>query len=170
MTSIKTKNPDLVYFGGTTQTKGGQVAKDLVAAGLTAKLMVPDGCFEEAFIQSAGAENLNDRCYVTFGGVPPDQLKGAGKIFVDMYQQKHGVEPQAYAVYGYEAGRVALEAIKRAGKKDRAAITQAALGIKDFEGALGKWSFDANGDTTLTVMSGNTVKNGKFEFAKVLGK
>jgi branched-chain amino acid transport system substrate-binding protein len=170
MTRIKQANPDLVYFGGTTQSKGGQIAKDLVASGSTAKLMVPDGCFEEAFIQSAGADNLNDRCYVTFGGFPPDQLKGAGKAFVERYQQKYGQMPEAYAIYGYEAAKAALEAIKRANKKDRAAITQAALGIKDFDGALGKWSFDENGDTTLAVMSGNMVKNGKFEFVKVLGQ
>jgi len=71
--------------------------------------------------------------------------------------------PEAYAVYGYEAAKVALEAIKNAGKKDRAAIVQACLSIKDFQGALGKWSFDANGDTTLRTISGNVVRGGKFE-------
>ncbi|MBC8114036.1 MAG: branched-chain amino acid ABC transporter substrate-binding protein, partial [Candidatus Saccharimonas sp.] len=170
MISIKAKNPDLLYFGGTTQSKGGQIAKDMVAAGLTAKLMVPDGCMEEAFITSAGAENLNDRCFVTFGGLPPEKLTGAGQVFVEKYEAKYKSKPEAYAIYGYEAAKVALEAIKRAGKKDRAAITQAALGIKDFDGALGKWSVDANGDTTMKVLSGNTVKDGKFEFVRLLGQ
>src|SRR5262249_49405475 len=35
-TKIKGKDPDLIYFGGTTQSKGGQLAKDLVGAGLDA--------------------------------------------------------------------------------------------------------------------------------------
>lgn len=170
MTTIKSKNPDLVYFGGTTQSKGGQIAKDMVAVGLNCKLMVPDGCMEDAFISSAGALNLNDRCYLTFGGLPPEKLTGQGKEFVARYQKKFGGMPEAYAIYGYEAAKVALEAIRRAGKKDRAAIVQACLDIKDFDGALGRWSFDANGDTTLTEMSGNIVKDGKFEFVKVLGK
>ncbi len=170
MVTIKAKGPDLIYFGGTTQSKGGQIAKDMVAAGLTAKLMVPDGCMEEAFITSAGAENLNDRCFVTFGGLPPDKLTGAGAEFVKKYTAKYKAPPEAYAIYGYEAGKVTLEAIRRAGKKDRAAITQAALGIKDFDGALGKWSFDANGDTSMKVLSGNVVKDGKFEFSKLLGQ
>ena len=34
MATIKSEKPDLIYFGGTTQTKGGQIAKDMVAAGL----------------------------------------------------------------------------------------------------------------------------------------
>jgi branched-chain amino acid transport system substrate-binding protein len=170
MTNIKGMKPDLVYFGGTTQTKAGQIAKDMVAVGLDAKLMVPDGCFEEAFIESAGAENLNDRVFITFGGLPPEKRTGAGKQFVDNYVSKYGKQPEAYAIYGYESARVALEAIRRAGKKDRAAIVDAALSIRDFDGALGRWSFDENGDTSLRELSGNTVRNGKFEFVRVLGE
>ena len=33
----------------------------------------------------------------------------------------------------------------------------------NFTGVLGTWSFDANGDTTLTTMSGRQVVNGKFD-------
>ena len=113
---------------------------------------------------------LNDRCYVTFGGLPPEKLTGSGKVFVEKYQKRFGTMPEAYAIYGYEAAKVAIEAIKRAGKKDRAAIVEACLALRDFDGALGRWSFDANGDTTLTTMSGNIVRNGRFEFVKLLGQ
>lgn len=170
MTKIKSLEPDLVYFGGTTQTKAGQIAKDMLAVGLRCKLMVPDGCFEDAFIESAGAENLNDRCYITFGGLPPEKLTGKGKEFVDQYRKKFGNVPEAYAAYGYEAAKVALEAIRLAGKKDRDTIRAACLTIQDFQGTLGQWSFDENGDTTNRTMSGNLVRNGKFEFVEVLGE
>ncbi|HTU26805.1 MAG TPA: branched-chain amino acid ABC transporter substrate-binding protein [Pirellulales bacterium] len=170
MTSIKATDPDLIYFGGTTQTKGGQIAKDMVAAGLTCKLMVPDACYEDAFIEAAGAANVNDRCYVTFGGLPTDELRGPGHEFVERYQARFGRPPEGYAIYGYEAGKVALAAIERAGKKDRAAIIAACLAIRDFDqGALGRWSFDANGDTTVKTISGNLVHDGRFQFVKVLG-
>ncbi|MEX0679383.1 MAG: branched-chain amino acid ABC transporter substrate-binding protein [Pirellulales bacterium] len=171
MATIKGLNPDLVYFGGTTQSKGGQIAKDLVAAGPNCKLMVPDACYENAFIESAGAENVNDRVYVTFGGLPPDQLTGAGRTFVEKYKQLYGKEPEGYAIYGYESGKVALEAIRLAGVKNRDAIRKAALSIKDFDrGALGTWSFDANGDATLKTISGIAIRNGRFEFVKLLGQ
>lgn len=169
MTKIKSRGPDLVFFGGTTQSKGGQIAKDMVGVGLTCKLMVPDACYEQAFISSAGAENLNGRCYVSFGGLPPDKLTGAGKEFVDKYTARFGNDPEVYAVYGYEAAKVALRAIADAGKKDRAAILQACGQIKDFDqGALGKWSFDENGDTTNKVFSGSIVQDGQFVFVKPL--
>ncbi|HTN77009.1 MAG TPA: branched-chain amino acid ABC transporter substrate-binding protein [Pirellulaceae bacterium] len=164
MTSIKSLGPDLIYFGGTTQSKGGQIAKDMVAAGLDAKIMGPDGCYESVFISSAGAENVNGRCYVTFGGLPPERLEKFNRD----YKARFGHTPEGYAVYGYECGRVAIEAIRKAGKKDRQAIVDAALGLKDFEGALGKWSFDKNGDISLDMVSGFEVQNGEFKFVKLL--
>lgn len=168
MASVKAAGPDLVYFGGTTQSKGGQLAKDMASAGISAMLMVPDGCREQVFIDSAGAANLEGRCFVTFGGLPPEKLTGKGSEFVERYKQKFGELPEAYAVYGYEAAQVALRAIRDAGTKDRRAITDAALAIRDFDGALGHWGFDANGDTTLSTLTVSVVKGGRFEFEEVI--
>ena len=168
MASVKAARPDLVYFGGTTQSKGGQLAKDMASAGIGAMLMVPDGCREQVFIDSAGAANLEGRCFVTFGGLPPEKLTGKGSEFVERYRAKFGEIPEAYAVYGYEAACVALRAIREAGTKDRAAITAAALAIRDFDGALGRWGFDANGDTTMQTLTVSVVKDGKFVLEEIL--
>ena len=168
MASVKAARPDLVYFGGTTQSKGGQLAKDMASAGIGAMLMVPDGCREQVFIDSAGAANLEGRCFVTFGGLPPEKLTGKGSEFVERYRAKFGEMPEAYAVYGYEAACVALRAIREAGTKDRAAITAAALATRDFDGALGRWGFDANGDTTMQTLTVSVVKDGKFVLEEIL--
>ena len=168
MASIKAVKPDLVYFGGTTQSKGGQLAKDMASAGIEAMLMVPDGCREQVFIDSAGAANLEGRCFVTFGGLPPEKLTGKGSEFVERYRRKHGELPEAYAVYGYEAACVALQAIRDAGTKDRRTVTDRALAIKDFDGALGRWGFDSNGDTTMRTLTVSVVRGGRFEFEQVL--
>ena len=80
-------------------------------------------------------------------------------------------DPEAYAVYGYEAAKVVLEAIKKVGKKDREAIRKAVLATKDFDkGALGKWSFDENGDTTLQNMTISKVEDGKFKPVKIVDR
>ena len=47
-------------------------------------------------------------------------------------------------------------------------ISDAALAIKEFDGALGRWGFDENGDTTMCTLTVSVVKNGKFEFEEVL--
>ena len=170
VTKIKSTGADLVYFGGTTQSGAGQLAKDLVSSGVKAKLMMPDGCRESALIESAGKENLEGRAYVTFGGLPPSQLQGKGREFYEAYKKKYNAEPEAYAVYGYESGKVVMEAIRRAGKKDREAIRAAVAGIRDMDGALGKWSFDANGDTSLKLMVVEEIKDGRFVPVKIVGQ
>lgn len=167
-TKIRQLNPELVYFGGTTQSNAGQFAKDLRSVGLKSKLMAPDGCFEQAFIEAAGKDVLEGNTFITFGGVPASKLTGKGAEFYKKYKDTYKSEPEAYAVYGYEAARVALEAIKTANKKDRTAILEAMKQLKDMDSSLGRLSFDENGDTTLKTMSGNTVRNGAFEFVKIL--
>ena len=170
LTKIQEKNPDWVYFGGTTQTNAGQLVKDAVAVGLKARFMMPDGCFEEAFIKAAGPENANERAHLTFGGLPPEKLTGKGAEFVKAYKAKFNGNPEGYAVYGYTAAKVALDAIERAGHKDRTAIRAAVMATDEKDGVLGTWKFDENGDTTSTTMSGNVVSGGTFEFVTVLGQ
>jgi branched-chain amino acid transport system substrate-binding protein len=167
---IRMTRPSLVYFGGTTQSNAGQIAKDLRTAGVDAAFMVPDGCFEQAFISAAGAENLNDTAYVTFSGLPARLLTGKGKEFYEAYKARFGIEPEGYAVYGYDAAGAVLQAIAKVGKNDRAAILAALRETRDYRGALGTWSFDKNGDTTLETLSGNIVRNGTFEFLTSLKK
>ena len=82
-----------MYFGGTTQSGAGQLAKDLVAGGVKAAYMSPDGTREMAFIEAAGKENLEGRAYVTFGGLPPEKLTGKGRGFYVHYKEKYRAEP-----------------------------------------------------------------------------
>jgi branched-chain amino acid transport system substrate-binding protein len=172
MKQIGAMNPDLIYFGGTTQSKGPQIAIDMKGENLPCPLMVPDGCYEQAFIEGAGAEVLNGRVYATIGGYDPGQMLkagGSGADYVKKYQEKFGKMPEAYAVYGYEAAKVFLEAVKKVGKADREEIRKAVLETKDFDkGALGKWSFDADGDTSIRVLTISRIDGGKFEPQKTI--
>lgn len=171
VTKMRQLGVDTVFYGGTVQTNAGQLAKDIRSGGLPkARLIVCDACFELSFIEAAGARNVNGNTYVTFGGAPPKELTGKGKEFYEAYKKRFGGEPEGYAVYGYESAKVVLNAIERAGRKDRQAVIDALAATRDFDGALGKWSFDENGDTTLTTMSGNIIEDGTFKFVKLLQK
>lgn len=168
---IKEKAPDLVYFGGTTLSGAGWIAKDLHAEKVACPLMVPDGCYEQAFLDAVGADVFDTfKCFVTIGGINPAHLKGAGADFVKRYKEQHKKEPTAYSVYGYEAAAVILEALRVVGKKDREAIRKAVVGTKDFaKGLLGKWSFDADGDTTQQPLTIATIEKGQFKSVKLMG-
>jgi branched-chain amino acid transport system substrate-binding protein len=164
---VRQSGADVVFFGGITQANAGKLWQDLRATlDPSVKLMGPDGIFEQAFIDAAGP--AAEGTYITFGGVPPSKLTGAGAAWFAKYKQQFNAEPEAYAGYGYESMKVALDAIGRAGKKDRAAIRDAIFGTKNFNGALGTWSFTDTGDTSLTAMSGRQVKSGAFDDANAV--
>lgn len=160
-TKIAGTSPDLIYFGGITQNNAGQLLKDIRAAGITAMFMGPDGILESAFIEAAGAD-VAEGVYGTIAGSPRAKLPEAGQKFYTDYNAKFQSEPEAYAIYGFEAASVAIKAISTVCKADRAAILNAVYTTKNFNGVLGTWSFDANGDTDLYAMLGNVVKDGKW--------
>jgi branched-chain amino acid transport system substrate-binding protein len=165
---IKTSGADTVSFGGITDSNAGKLWKDLRSVlGNDVKLFGPDGLFEQAFLDAAG--DASEGTYFSFGGIPPEQLQGKGADFVKKYKDKYKTDLSAYTAYAYEAMNVLLDGIKRAGKKDRAAIRDAIMSTKDWDGVLGKWSFEPDtGDSTLTTMSISQAKGGKFEFIKLV--
>jgi branched-chain amino acid transport system substrate-binding protein len=171
MKKIKEKMPDLVYFGGTVQTGGPQLAKDMLAEKVGCPLMVSEGCYETAFIDAAGKDTFDElKCFVAVGGMNPAQLKGPGAEFIKRFKEKTGRNATAATVYAYEAAAVVMEALRAAGKKDRAAIRAAVVGTKDFDkGLIGKWSFDADGDTTFQPLTVTTIEKGAFKAVKVMG-
>jgi branched-chain amino acid transport system substrate-binding protein len=165
---IKATSPDLVYYGGITQNNAGQLWRDLRDAMPDVKLMGPDGVYESEFIEAAAA--AAEGSYITFGGLPPDKLTGKGAEFITKYNAKYpNAKAEGYTAYGYEAANVVLAAIERAAAKNpadvaalRALVLDEVKATKDYDGVLGKWSFDADGDTSLTTMSGLIIKGGEF--------
>jgi branched-chain amino acid transport system substrate-binding protein len=122
-------------------------------------MMGPDTLFEHAFIHDAGVNA--DGTLITFGSVPPALLEGKGRVFYDRYVQRFGQEPECYAASAYDATGVILRAIERVTRHDRSAVTDAAFATRDFDGALGRWSFDANGDIDLRRCTRLTVRDGR---------
>jgi len=166
LTKVKASGADLVYGGFVIDSGGVQVLQQMKALRLfdqKIKFMGPDGLFNPAMIEQATPAAVNENVYITFAGLSPDQLPtDSGKRFYKDYVEAYKTEPIGWAMYAYQAAIVTLDAIKRAGIKDRAAILEAMRQTKDFEGVTGKFSFDENGDTNRTDMGGWTVKDGKF--------
>jgi branched-chain amino acid transport system substrate-binding protein len=71
-----------------------------------------------------------------------DDPRPEAQAFLKDYRAAYGKIPGAMAVLGYDAGRVVIDAIKRAGKAEPAAIRDALAQTKDFMGASGKITID----------------------------
>ena len=76
----------------------------------------------------------------------PDSDDPAVMRFVARYRERYKTEPDLWAAHGYDAVQVAAEAIRRAGGAVPERLAEALRGIRDFRGASGMVSFDAEGD------------------------
>jgi branched-chain amino acid transport system substrate-binding protein len=173
MTKISTSNnggaPDAIYLGAIVDNNAAQVLKDKVAImgdNNKVKFVGPDGIFTAALIEGAG-KDVAEGVFATTPGLALKDLGDAGKKFYADYAAKYGETKEPYAIMGYDAMNAALKAIEdvcAAGGKptDRAAVNKAVFAIKDYEGALGTWSFNADGDITLPYFVVGQIKDGAY--------
>ena len=165
---VKASGADCMFFGGITQNKGVQLFTDVNAANPTMKLFGPDGV-ADVFVTKISSK-VAAQTYITNPTLDPKLYPPAAQDFFKHFKEKYGRDPYPYAIYGYEAMKVALLAIQNAGSKgnDRQAVIDAFFKIKDRDSVLGKYSIDENGDTTLTDYGADRVEGGKLVFDKVI--
>ncbi len=166
---IKASGADCMFFGGITQNKGVQVWKDVHAANPDMKLFGPDGVAESPFTEEL-SESEQKVTFITNPTLDPKLYPPAGQEFFKNYKQEFGKDPEPYAIYGYEAMSVVLDAIEAAGDKgnDRQAVIDQVFATEGRNSVLGVYSIDEQGDTTLGDYGGNKVEGGKLVFDKVL--
>lgn len=167
--TIRESGAQMVYYGGSVSNGIIQLINELPSSDeLSIKIMGPDGIMDDALLSQTGTHS--EGMYITTIGIPANRLTGSGKIFFDNFVSEHGEEPGEYAVFAYEATKVSLSAIHTVGEKNRRKIIEALSDMNDYEGVFGTWNFDGNGDTSLSLISGMTVIDGKFVFMKMLQK
>ena len=162
---IKATGADAVFYGGITANNAAQLFKDLAAGLPNAKLFGPDGVAEDAFTKAIPPA-VQKRTYITVATIAAKDYPPAGQKFFKDFKAKYGgKEPQPYAIYGFEAMSLTLDAMNRAGANcnNRQDVINAVFSTKNRPSVLGTYSIDKDGDTTLNdfgryiVTSGNRV-------------
>jgi len=163
---------DCFVYSGVTQNNAVQLFKDFAAALPNAKMYGPDGIAESGFANPKDGgipTSLDSRVHVTVATLKPSEYPQAGQEFFRSFTQKYGVKnPDPYAIYGYEAMSLALDAIKRSGDGSKPNIIKALFDTKNRQSVLGTYSIDKNGDTTLTDYGVYSIKNGELTFDKTI--
>jgi len=169
----KSAGADCFLFAGITASNGVQATKDFAAAlGPNAKLFGPDGLCNAGWVspkEGGIPTSLDARTFCTVATLPPDQYPPAGQTFFKTFKQKYGVDqPDPYAIYGYEAMNLALDAIKRSKTGDKADVLKALFDTKNRQSVLGTYSINKDGDTTLTNYGAYKVKDGALVFDETI--
>jgi branched-chain amino acid transport system substrate-binding protein len=143
---------DCFVYSGITANNAVQLYKDFSAA-------LPDA--KKGGIPADVASKVK----VTVATLSPDEYPPEGRDFFQQFSDKYGEpNPDPYAIYGYEAMRLALDAIQRSGTGSKEDIIKALFDTKDRKSVLGTYSIDENGDTTLTDYGVYTIKDGELTF------
>ena len=153
--TIKAKNPDAIFFGGTTDSGVGAVKKALAADGFNKPWVGGDGIADDsAWLQTAG--NGAAGTYATVAAPDPASLSSsAAQTFVTDYKAFVAGKPNndlvGYSAMSYDAAMIIITAVKNLIKdgKDvtRANVRDQVAGI-NYSGVTGNISFDANGDNS----------------------
>jgi branched-chain amino acid transport system substrate-binding protein len=145
---------DCMAYAGITANNAVQLFKDFASALPEARLYGADGVADDSFTVSREGglpADVARRVKVTVATLAPDEYPPDGQRFFDEYERRYGdATPDPYAIYGYEAARLALDAVERSGTGDKPDIVRALFETRDRESVLGAYSIDKGGDTTLT--------------------
>jgi branched-chain amino acid transport system substrate-binding protein len=94
---------------------------------------------------------------------------GITKEFIDQYKAAYGETPDSVAALTYDSAKIVLQAVVNAGltgnlQKDRVAIKDAIVVLKDFPGVTGTMTFNADGDPDKSVVVVRIGNSGEFIF------
>jgi branched-chain amino acid transport system substrate-binding protein len=165
LTVIKNAKPDAIMVPGY-YTDVGLIVAQARQLGMTLPMFGGDGWEAPELIQIAGADNLVNTFYSTH--FSPNSTDPLAQKFVAAYKAKYnGKVPDAMAALGYDSVLVLVDAIKRAGTTDEPALRDAIAATREFPGATGLTTLDANRDASKPAVI-ITVKNGQFEYLETI--
>jgi branched-chain amino acid transport system substrate-binding protein len=139
LTSIRAAGPDVVFLPGY-YPEVGLILKQARQLGITVPFIGCEAWDSPTLLQVAG--KAADGCYFSnqfSAGDPSPVVQEFGKV----YREKFGSLPDNFAALGYDAANVILDAIKRAGSTNSAAVRDAIAQTKNFPGVSGNITIDA---------------------------
>ena len=159
LTQIKSKKPDVIFFGGMDAVAGPMI-RQMKQLGINAKFVGGDGiCTTDLPKLSGGAMADGQVVCAEAGGVEGEQKVGMDKFRAD-YKAKFGIEVQVYAPYVYDAVNVMVAAMVKAGSAEPAKYLPVLAKTEGFKGVTGTISFDAKGDVKNGALTLFTYKGG----------
>lgn len=157
---------DAALYAGTYAEPAATVLDALHRADPQLALFAPDGLADET-LAGAIAPGTARSLLLTSPAVPFDRLPAAAQRFERAFARTYGREPVPGAVFGYEAMRAILDAVRGAGTQgnDRSEVIRSYFALGKRSGPLGAWAIGPDGDTTLRRYGVWRVRDGALAFA-----
>jgi branched-chain amino acid transport system substrate-binding protein len=163
LTAIKAAGVDGVFVPGY-YTEAALISKQARDLGLTVPLLGIDG-WESSELIALGGAAVEGACFSTHYSA---ENRAAGVVaFNERFRARWGHDSDALSALAYDAAMVLADGIRRAGTTEGPKLRDALAVTKDFAGATGLITFDAQRNPTKSAVV-LTVKNGKFTFLQAV--
>lgn len=151
LTEIISKKPDVLFIPSYF-AEGAIIMKQAKELGAKFKIMGGDA-MDNPKITEIGGAAVEGFVHTTFPYDPSmKDMNPVAKKFTENWKKAFpGKEPNVNSALGYDSYMIVLDAIKRAGKADPAAITKALAETKGFEGVTGTTTINATHDAEKPV-------------------
>jgi branched-chain amino acid transport system substrate-binding protein len=123
---------------------------------------------EPSFTSQIGAAETST--YLTTPVLPPALYPPSGRRVLKDYRADLGGEAGPYVLYGYEAMRVVLDAIRSAGAhgNDRQVVIDRFFATRNRDSVIGTYSMRADGETSLARYGVDRVVGGRAVFYRAM--
>ncbi len=149
LTKLKATNPEAIYIPGYYE-EVSKIIKQAREMGITCPLLGSDGWESPKLVEIAGKDSLQGCYYVSaFNAQDKDP---SVQDFIKKFKEKYQKDPDIFAMQGYNAGLVLVDAMKRAGSTDGTKLAKAIAETKDLPVASGKLTFDANHNPVMPAL------------------
>jgi branched-chain amino acid transport system substrate-binding protein len=167
LTTIKSKKPDVVFFGGMDAV-AGPMLKQMKSLGIKAKFMGGDGICSTELVKLGGDAIADNQVFCAeAGGVEGEAKVGMDKFKTD-FKAKYNADVQVYAPYVYDAVKIMVAAMVKANSTDPAKYLPVLAATADYKGVTGTVTFDEKGDIKNGSLTLKTVRGGALETLAVI--
>ncbi len=162
---VLSSRADIVFYTGY-HAEAARLIRDLRAARYTGKVLLSDGGADPGLLEHLAPPQAEG----VYGlALPLAQFEPRAAGWAAKYRARTGEAPGPFTMQAYDSARLALDAVKRAGTTDRAAVRKAiaATTPKDVELLSGPAEFGPDGTQLNPTFILLRVRNGAFELAPV---
>lgn len=139
LTRIKDLDFDFIFLPGY-YNQAGLIIKQAREMGITQPILGADGFGNEALLELAGADNVDDVYYSAH--FSPNSEDPQVQDFIEAYKAEYDEEPDMFSALAYDTVYLVAQAIEEAGEATPEAITAALEDLAEFDGVTGTFSFD----------------------------
>ncbi len=157
-----------VFLAGGEGRGTATLWRDLHAASAHLLLLGSSSMVGESFASQIGAAGENT--YLTTPVLPIRLYPPVAQGVLRHYRSVFGVEGGVYALYGYEAMTVVLDAVRSSGARgsDRQTVIDRVFATKSRNSVIGRYSVEPDGETTLSQYGVDRVSAGRPVFLRAV--